>query len=222
MNCPRCRTNVAPAATFCVNCGFSAAFLRAHLGEHWVRIERITDDAHCLRLEEVRACEIAMDDFERHFPQAFIAVYLGVLPAGLNASELGFWLLNQGAFNTPQMMKRNDYGMVWVIDPVARSLSLTLGYALETVLDENQQRHLLTAVSRQLKARRFGQAILDAIAGTSSTLKKAGRRQLWLPQSSPEGNGIAVQPLRSGHQFPEGREGETTSRPRVKPLAPTT
>ena len=119
-------------------------------------------------------------------------------------------------------MKRNDYGMVWVIDPVARALSLTLGYALETVLDENQQRHLLTSVSRQLKARRFGQAILDAIAGTSSALKKAGRRQLWLPQSSPEGNGIAVQPLRSGHQFPESRDSETTSRPRIKPLAPTT
>jgi hypothetical protein len=187
-----------------------------------VRIERITDDAHCLRLEEVRACEIAMDDFERHFPQAFIAVYLGVLPAGLNASELGFWLLNQGAFNTPQMMKRNDYGMVWVIDPVARALSLTLGYALETVLVENQQRHLLTSVSRQLKARRFGQAILDVLAGTSSSLKKAGRRQLWLPQSSAVSNGIAVQPLRSGHQFPESRDGETTSRARVKPLAPTT
>jgi uncharacterized membrane protein YgcG len=206
----------------CGHCGFSAAYLRAHLGEQWVRIERVTDAAHCLRLEELRSCEVALDDFERSFPQSFLAVYLGALPAGLNVTELGFWLLNQGAFNTHLMMKRNDFGIVLVIDPVAKIVGLTLGYGIEPVFVEEQQNKLLKAVVKQLAKGRHSRAILDAVTAAGSILRRAGVRQSWEPQTSPDGTGIEFQPLRSGHQFTDGRENGThSSRPgRIKPLAP--
>src|SRR6476660_6620455 len=97
MKCPRCQASVHPGQTSCPACGFSATLLHNYLGNQWVRLERITDAAHCLRLEDTRRVEIILDDFERSFPQAFFAVYLGTLPNNLNVAELGFWLLNQGA-----------------------------------------------------------------------------------------------------------------------------
>ena len=92
MKCPHCESPLSTPLPACPQCGFSAEALGAYLGDHWVRLERITDAAHCLRLDDTRLCEVMMDDFERVFPQAFFAVYLGMLPTGLNVAELGVTL----------------------------------------------------------------------------------------------------------------------------------
>ena len=130
MKCPRCQASVRPAQTSSSACGFSATTLHNYLGNQWVRLERITDAAHCLRLEDARRLEIILDDFERTYPQAFFAVYLGTLPTNLNVAELGFWLLNQGAFNTHSVSRRNDFGIVLVVDPSTKTACITLGLSL--------------------------------------------------------------------------------------------
>lgn len=140
-----------------------------------------------------------MDDFERLLPQAFFAAYLGMLPAGLKVAELGFWLLNQGAFNTPQMQKRNDFGVVLVLDPAARELSMTFGYAIESYFDEATQRRLLGKAVRHLKFRDYGTAIRGVIRDCLAVLQRHAKRQLRQPSlhgATPE---LMVQPLRSGH-----------------------
>jgi hypothetical protein len=200
MKCPHCHAAAQPEQEFCQACGFSAATLRSYLGDQWVKLERITDAAHCLRLEEVRRCEIALDDFERCLPQAFFAIYLGVLPHGLNVAELGFWLLNQGAFNTHQMMKRNDFGTVLVVDPVTKSISLTLGYAIEGCFTPKQLTHLLETAAVHLEQQDFGGAMLKLIGDVYHGLRKKAQSYIWKPETSANEAGISVQPLRSGHR----------------------
>ncbi len=199
MKCPHCHVAAESGQDFCRDCGFSAATLRAYLGDQWVRLERITDAVHCLRLEDVRRCEIAMDDFERCLPQAFFALYIGVLPTGLNVSELGFWLLNQGAFNTHQMMKRNDFGSVLVIDPVSKTMGLTLGYAIEECLPAAKVTALLSAAGAHLSRQSFATAVLEMIEDIAKSLRKLAKASVWHPEKSV-GGGIHVQPLRSGHR----------------------
>ncbi|MFM2167572.1 MAG: hypothetical protein RIS79_1943 [Verrucomicrobiota bacterium] len=215
MKCPHCSIRLPAADAACCECGFSARTLNSYLGDHWVRLERIIDASQCLRLEDRRRCELLMDDFERAFPQVFLAVYMGSLPAGLNVAELGFWLLNQGAFNTPSIQKRNDFGVVMVVDPSSKSLGLSLGYSIEAYFDEKQVvPSILKSIATRLRAHDYGRAIEQAIIDVSRVLRKSSRQTPWKPDLVRVSPALAVEPLRKGHQ-------DSISFPRPRPLAPT-
>ena len=213
MKCPHCFNSIPEASCARCECGFSASALNSYLGDYWVRLERITDASQCLRLEDIRQVELLMDDFERAFPQAFFAIYMGSLPHGLNVSELGFWLLNQGAFNTPSLQKRNDFGVVMVVDPASKNLGLSLGYSIEAYFDEKRVLpSILQAIAAKLRTHDYGGAIQQAIHEVTQVLRKKARQAPWKPDSAPVSPVLAVEPLRKGHQ-------DRSSRPR--PLAPT-
>lgn len=201
MNCPRCQSAVLPQQTACDACGFSAALLHHYLGNQWVRLDRITDAARCLRLEELREVEIALDHFERCFPQAFFAIYLGVLPNNLGPRELGFWLLNQGAFDTQSIGRRNDFGVILVIDPSTKIASLSLGYAVEHYFKPKQITKLLGKTAYHLSRGAFGPAIKAACHDCAQVLRQHARSACWIPETSPDNAlqpGMSFQPLREG------------------------
>jgi len=203
MKCPRCQSSVHPEQTSCPACGFSATLLHCHLGNQWVRLERITDAAHCLRLEDTRRVEVILDDFERSFPQAFFAVYLGTLPNNLNVAELGFWLLNQGAFNTHSVSRRNDYGMVLVVDPAAQTACITLGYAIEACFSPKIITRMMQTVGSHLRKGAFGMAIEASCIRAGEVLRKHARYMQWQPEAAVVADGpsdIGLQPLRGGHR----------------------
>lgn len=203
MKCPKCRCEVNTEQVHCPACGFTAKVLHGYLGSQWVRLERITDAAHCLRLEDSRRVEITLDDFERAFPQAFFAVYLGILPIGLTTSELGFWLLNQGAFNTHSVNRRNDFGIVLVVDPSARTASLITGYAIEGLFGDPLTTNILQKVAKLFSRGSFGPAIEAVCQRCSRVLKKHARKTPWQPESSAAPGitaNMGLQPLRGGHR----------------------
>lgn len=203
MYCPHCSAHVTAEANRCQQCGFSAGHLHRTIGSQWVRLQRVTDAAQCLRLEDHRHLEVLLNDFERSFPQLFFAAYLGVLPASLNVSELGFWLLNQGAFETPSLIRRNDFGLLLVIDPTTRQFSLTAGYALEGLFRHDRVIKLLKAAGKDLAKGAFAAAIARVCDECSRLLRKAGRRTTWTPaeQTGAENLGhLGLEPLRGGHR----------------------
>ena len=178
-----------------------------------MRLERITDPGHCLRLEEVRQLEIVLDNFERALPQAFFAVYLGVLPSGLNVSELGFWLLNQGAFNTHQIMKRNDFGSVLVVDPVMKSLAITMGYSIEGHFSESSLTSMLGNACEHLRHGDYSGSIKSLIHHVDKELRLHAQPRRWQPDAQAD-PAIEVQPLRNGHRNP-AEQGSADSDPQT-------
>lgn len=203
MKCPHCCACVSPDQNACLACGFSATLLHTYLGNQWVRLERLTDAAHCLRLEESRKIEIVLDDFERSFPQAFFAAYLGVLPSGLSVAELGFWLLNQGAFNTHSVTRRNDFGIVLVLDPSAQVVSITLGYAIEKWFGDGTITRILQTAGNHLSKGAFGMAIQTACIRCEEVLRKRAQCMTWKPDTITAAGGtldMGLQPLRGGHK----------------------
>ena len=217
MKCPRCHVRVLPEQVSCSACGFSATLLHGFLGNQWVRLERITDAAHCLRLEDNRRCEIILDDFERSFPQAFFAVYLGALPNNLNVAELGFWLLNQGAFNTHSVRRRNDFGLVLVIDPTAQTAGLTLGYAVEACFSQKILDALMQVLGSHLRKGAFGAAIESTCVRAGAVLRKHAKKMHWQPEAALVAESLAdigLQPLKGGHR--------SVSRPLADNPAPRT
>lgn len=203
MKCPHCASLVSPQQNACSACGFTATLLHHYLGNQWVRLERIIDAAHCLRLEDARQIEVVLDNYERSFPQAFFAIYLGVLPNNLTVAELGFWLLNQGAFNTHSVNRRNDYGIILVVDPSTKTASVTLGYSIERCFSTKDVSSILQILGVKLRHGSFGAALEAICKRCSEVLRKHARRVQWQPDSKL-GAGVApdmgLQPLRGGHK----------------------
>lgn len=190
----------------CSHCGFSVRSIRALLGAEWVRLERLTDNGHCLSLKEHRHLEVVLDEFERTFPQCFFAVYLGSLPPMITARDLGFWLINHGAFHTREMAKRNDFGCALVLDDSRQTLALTVGYALEPHLSEEEIQRILKQTVPHLSHRQMGSAIERVVELTVQTLSKAGRpapvgastaTSSW---QDLEAGDMGLQPLRAAHR----------------------
>lgn len=203
MKCPRCQASVLPEQNSCPACGFSATLLHNYLGNQWVRLERITDAAHCLRLEDARRAEIVLDDFERSLPQAFFAAYLGSLPNNLNVAELGFWLLNQGAFNTHSVSRRNDFGIVLVVDPSAQTACISLGYAIESCFTPKILRQMMQTVGTHLRKGAFGLAIEASCTRAGEVLRKHALCMQWQPDAATAADSLAdigLQPLRGGNR----------------------
>ena len=80
-------------------------------------------------------------------PQCFMAAYAGALPKTLNLPDLRFWLINHGAFQTHQIARRNDFGLVLIIDTLRQEASFAVGYALEKALPEQA----LTGILKKLR-----------------------------------------------------------------------
>ncbi len=218
MRCPHCSNPIAPQKFFCERCGFSDGALGAYLGSDWVRLERLTDPAHCLRLEETRQLEVLLDDFERQFPQCFFALYYGALPPKLNPLELGMWMLNHGAFSTHQFAKRNDFGIICVIDPVAGTHGIALGYALEALLPASRVENLLAEMTTPLRAGQWAAAARHAVGELSSHLRsqgKASRRRVEASPPPARGGSPAdygFSPLRLGHRQAAAKTRSTSGK----------
>ena len=184
MKCPHCDSPVDGCADSCHSCGFDAAMSSARHGHHWVRLDRLTDASRCLSLREHRRLEAHLDDFERRFPQVFLAVYFGVLPQGLRAPEVGFWLLNHAAFGTCEIAKRNEFGIVIVVDPAAGAASVSFGYAVEALVGDIEAGGILTRMCKTLACSRYGEAVETAICHLDKRLRLIGKADRRAPGAS--------------------------------------
>lgn len=177
MNCPHCATKILAGQEVCSVCGFTAAAIRSYLGSDWVKLERITDNSQRLSLRDTRHLEVVLDDFERKFPQCFIASYVGALPETLTLPDLGFWLINHGAFQTRQISRRNDFGILLIIDPLRQDACFTVGYALESVLTDAVLVAILKKITRALAKGHFASGIEQSVKEIEALLIKSGKKE---------------------------------------------
>lgn len=206
MECPRCQS-VLPcnASPSCDRCGFSLSVLCRKLGDQWVRLERLTDAAHCLRMRDSRKIDALLDEFERRFPQVFLAVYFGVLPHGVSVAEAGFWLLNHAAFATHDTSKRNEYGLVLVTDPAVGQSAISMGYTLERFIRRRDLDRMLLRMSTALAHSEYGEAVQIAIRRIDRMLRSAGsaRPMESNPSHAPAvGGDLGLRRLRTNHRPP--------------------
>jgi uncharacterized membrane protein YgcG len=191
---------VAREQAVCTACGFSATAIRAYLGADWVRLERITDVSGRLNLRETRHLETVLDEFERRFPQCFMAAYCGALPETLTLPDLGFWLINHGAFQTHQISRRNDFAIVMLVDPLREQAAITVGYALEPILTETVLSAILAKVRTKLRQGRISAAMEEACRQIDESLRAAGQRQDAEPERLPalvsDASDLGLQSLR--------------------------
>lgn len=163
--------------------------MMAAFGLDLIPLRRLWDEAHCLRVHEAKEVEKALVNFEEHYPQLFLAVYLGVLPPTLNVNELAFLLLNRGMFWAEHHPRLNEHAIVLVLDPEARTAGLMVGYALEQRLPPRVLERILRRVRTPLWHAEYAPAIIDVVEAVARTVRKGARRALRrdvLPPAAPE------------------------------------
>jgi hypothetical protein len=185
MSCPHCSEPIPQDATECGVCGFSLTTMDARLGRVHAAIDPIMDVAHCLRLADRTMLEAVVDDFERRFPQIHLALFLGVLPTGMNVSEAGFWILNRGVRKRRGQVCDNRYGLLLVVDPAARQAGVSLGYALERLLPVPVLSAMLEKHSHHLWHSDYGTALSHLIRDLDARLRGMSRAQRRLPDPQP-------------------------------------
>jgi uncharacterized membrane protein YgcG len=187
MDCPRCGTLSHQPVSRCGVCGVSLEVLSQSLGSNLVSLESLTDAAHCLRVREREHLKHELDAFQQSFPQVFLGVYLGILPTTPSAGEIAFWLLNHAAFQPGDPARLNERAALLVVDPVARSAGLTVGYALEPFLPRHKLAEILRRIRTPLWHGEYSGAIELCVRLLSKTLRKAGRRSARQVEFPPPG-----------------------------------
>jgi hypothetical protein len=186
MYCPRCLSSCGPGTPQCQACGFTAKDLEDLLGRGPARVDPVMDVAHCLRLTDRTALEAAVDDFEHRFPQVHLSLFLGAMPVGMTVAEAGMWLLNHGTTDRRGIRCDNDLGVILLIDPAARQVGLSIGYALEGFLHPSQLQRVLDGCSHHLVHAQVAAACLRIIGALDVLLRRAGTARL---RTAPDGAG---------------------------------
>lgn len=175
MECPRCGNHAKTPQASCRHCGFHAAQLTEELGSSLVRMEALNDAANCLRLRDRHFLLDELESLQQEFPQVFFCVFLGILPPQPTLPETSFWLLNHAAFPTEDSPRLNEYAALLMIDPVAKSAGLNVGYALEALLSPKDLSRILAAMRTPLWHGEFANAIDEALQLLARALRKAGK-----------------------------------------------
>ncbi|QUE51855.1 hypothetical protein KBB96_02945 [Luteolibacter ambystomatis] len=164
------------AAAGCPHCGFTLADADAIFGADEVGLRALTDAAGLLRRDEQRRVEQAMWDFNRRFPQLFIAVHTGSFSGVANLRQFGFWLLNRGAFEDVPVDRPNEAGVLIAIDAEAKAAGITFGYLLDPFLEEEDTFLCLSRAHSYWLEGRFADGLVKAIEQLESLLKKRCRQ----------------------------------------------
>lgn len=178
MKCPRCQAHVENALDSCGKCGFCLDEIDSILGHDQVRLGRLTDRAHCLRLVDSRVMEQRLEIFSRRFPQVFVGVFFGSLPTGVGMRELTFWLLNHARLVGEERVWDNDFAVVMVIDPVKKAVGINTGYALEHIFHEHFLEGVLKGIRTPLWHAEYVDAVTIVLKRLERRLRKFARKMI--------------------------------------------
>ncbi|MDP0492451.1 MAG: hypothetical protein Q7Q71_15500 [Verrucomicrobiota bacterium JB023] len=177
----------------------------ALFGDEDVRLAALSDAAGVLRAKERKQVRLAMNEFERRFPQLFFAIYVGAFEEVSHLRQFGFWLLNRGAFVDVEVSRPNEYGVLLTIDVAGKAAGLTYGYSLAPFLDEDVTFTALTMGHPFLIQGQYLRAIEAVMKRLERTLKSRSRKAARSPEkyeaAQPDENaGQMLERIRSKHQ----------------------
>jgi len=151
-------------------------------GTEAVVAARLMDVEGVLPAEARASMEGTLDAFEMRFPQLFLLMYLGPLPAPVSPRQFAFWLLNHAAVPELDAMRPNERGLLLLVDPQGGTAVLTGGYFLENFITQEELDAVLRPAVRDLGRREYPAALAMVSDGLGSLLKKRAKEAARHPQ----------------------------------------
>lgn len=212
MKCPRCVQVIHRGAGSCPHCGFGISAADERYGSSEVVVRRLEDQAGLMRSSERERVEVAMDRFEKRFPQLFFAVYTSRNEGRSDVRQFGFWLLNRAAFQDVALDRPNECGIILTIDPDAKSAGITWGYALDAYLTAEDSFLFLSRAHAYWVEGRYSDGIVRGLKQLTKVLTKRCRQAKYDPErferrvAPPLAASQVAERIRAGHRKPAGKE----------------
>ncbi len=135
----------------CPQCQFTLRKLDSIFGAVPLHSRYLSDRSATLTTAEIERLRELLQRFERKFPQALFSVFITELPEKTNIKEYAFWLANRSQFSSVEAVGSENFDLLLVIEPVAGSVALTVGYGLEKYLSEDNLQAALAAAMPALR-----------------------------------------------------------------------
>ncbi|MEM1084082.1 MAG: TPM domain-containing protein [Verrucomicrobiota bacterium] len=206
MKCPRCVQVIHRGAESCPHCGFSISEADSRFGGENIVIGKLEDRAGLMRSSERSQVEVAMERFERQFPQLFFAVHTGRPEGRSDVRQFGFWLLNRAAFKDVPLERPNECGILLAIDPDSKSAGLVWGYGLDAFLSAEDTFLFLSRAHAYWVEGRYSDGIVRGLDQLSGILVKRCRQAKRDPEkferrvAPPVAARHVAEQIRSGHR----------------------
>jgi uncharacterized membrane protein YgcG len=184
MRCPFCKTPVARENVHeCPRCGLSHTKVARMFGIPPQTLPGITDSTGELSFLQRRAIRNDIARLEYRFPQVRIAIFItGGLDAQTPLNTYTFWLFNNGNV-CPNLEKAGlNHTVLLVIDKTNARASLTVGYGLETYLDESLLEAILESSKTDFAEKSTGGAIRTVLHSLSAVLGSVHRQIASVPE----------------------------------------
>jgi uncharacterized membrane protein YgcG len=110
--------------------------------------------------------------FEKKFPQSLFSVFITELSPGASVAEYAFWLANRGRFSALEAVGSENFDLLLVIDAVAGTAALTVGYGLEKYLQESNLEDILASAAPAFREGDLADGILICIDRTVRRMRE--------------------------------------------------
>jgi uncharacterized membrane protein YgcG len=176
MKCPSCHAVLAEPVLRCPKCELTLKQLDRKFGAVPRHSRYLIDHTEKLSARELQQLRALLRLFERKFPQTFFSVIVINLGPHISISEYAFWLINRARFGTIDAVGPSNFELLLVVDPKGKTAALTVGYALENYLLEEDLEKAVGASSDSFRAGNFAQGIRDCVEFMMGRLRDIGIR----------------------------------------------
>lgn len=159
MRCPACDAVLAEPSPVCPECEFALHRLDSRFGAVPLHSRYLSDRSSTLTTGEITKLRELLQRFERKFPQSLFSVFVTELPEKMSIRQYAFWLANRAQFSSVEAVGAENFDLLLVLEPVAGSAALTVGYGLEKYLSEEDLRDALATAMPALRGAHLEQGI---------------------------------------------------------------
>lgn len=122
----------------------------------------VNDPGGLLSVAQDQKIQRVARKIRNRFPQIFASYYLGKMPDRAHALAYGAWLQNRCRLSPGEPKLGDNFTVLLFVDPIARQASLTVGYALESILDLDTLGEILDRAEPELRRARWASAAMTA------------------------------------------------------------
>lgn len=175
MKCPSCGSPFPAPAPQCPNCKLTLRRLDTRFGTVPRHTRYLTDRSGRLPLRAIRKLRGFLQIFEKKFPQSLFSVFVtDHVPDG-SISEYTFWLANRARFSSIEAVTGDNFDLLLGIDVETGMAALTIGYALENYLTEEDLHAALATAESAFRAGDFPRGIRDCVEFTMRRMRELAK-----------------------------------------------
>lgn len=173
MACPACRYVLEAPAPKCPKCGYDGHVAVKKFPFEAPELTRVLDAGKLLTEEEEKVLLDRMGKVAKLLPQVRFFLCLVPLSEEVDLREFGFWLYN--AARVPEGDQAKEFGVLFLVDPKSKRMSVTVGYGLEPMVMDSEWKAVCQECRSEFFRERWVNGLERFLVESHNLLVRRGR-----------------------------------------------